>query len=367
MNPRNIWQKTYTQTGYRILLHCLFWLFLLALTGGIKMYQIQVGLIGIAVSASAYYSLAYFIAPLYSKRRLSIAIPLTVIYLIFISMMVLLFYQLLVSEYLSFMTSHGVREAVESQSLKSSNLDNSSDVWYLLSLLYLVIIGPPLAAKAFRQIYSEQTKALTLEKENIQLELNFLKSQVNPHLLFNNLNNIQSFIVNNEPEKSVNLIGKLSDLMRFSLYESGKDLIPLGKELEMIESYITLERVRSEDRTAIEFKVTGEGDGYFIPPYLLLPFIENAFKHGVIPSILKSFVNINVKIVGGSLVFTIENSHDATTRSSEPHVGLGLNNIRRRLKFYFKDNYNLQITKEKQLFRVKLEIRNLKIANQNGC
>jgi two-component system LytT family sensor kinase len=221
MNLRNIWLKTYTERSYRILLHIIFWILLLLATSGIKMYSVQYRLLGISISAIAYYSLAYVMLPLYFKRKLVIAIPFSIVYFIAILIIISIFYQILVSGYYSFMASQGSPVNIEIDPKQHINFGYS--VLYFFFGIYLVILCPPLIGKFLREIYKEPTKALTLEKENVQMELNFLKSQVNPHFLFNTLNNIQSFIVNNEPERSVDLIGKLSELMRFSLYETGKD------------------------------------------------------------------------------------------------------------------------------------------------
>lgn len=356
MNMRTLWLKTYTKRRYRLLLHILFWILLLAATSGIRMYSIQYRLLGIGISAIAYYWLVYFILPLYFKKKIMIAIPFSIVYIIVILIIIMLFYQILVGGYYSFMK---ITPEIDPGSIRRA-IDPGYTVLYFFFGMYMVVLCPPLIAKFLREIYKEQTKALILEKENVQLELNFLKSQVNPHFLFNTLNNIQSFIVNNEPEKSVDLIGKLSELMRFSLYDTGKDLIQLSRELQIIKNYIALERVRCEDRATIEYKVKGEEKEYCIPPHILLPFVENAFKHGIGHSLNKSFINISINIENGSMRFTIQNSVEEPIDKIPSSEGLGLQNVKRRLEHHYGNRHHLEITREKGVFFVILEIRDLK-------
>ena len=148
--------------------------------------------------------------------------------------------------------------------------------------------------------------------------------------------------------------------MRFSLYETGKDLIPLGKELEIIQNYIALERVRCEDKTTIEHTVTEEGKEYCIPPHILLPFVENAFKHSVSHSFNQSFIKIAITIKNRSLLFSIQNSFEEKGDKGLSAEGLGLKNVKKRLEHHYKNMHHLEIANEKGVFFVKLEINDLK-------
>src|SRR5690606_11681316 len=231
---------------------------------------------------------------------------------------------------------------------------------YLLAGLYLAVLFPPMVAKAFRELHKEQTKTLTLEKENVQLELNFLKAQINPHFLFNTLNNIQSFILNNEPDRSVQLLGRLSELMRFTIYETGKDLIPVTKELEIIENYVVLEQSRWEYKADIHLVITGDENGYCIPPCILLPLVENAFKHGVSNSTAKAFVTIDIRLIDDALSMIIRNSVGNNGQAGPQGGSLGLANVKKRLEHYFPQDHSFFAARDNGTFVVELQINRMK-------
>jgi two-component system, LytTR family, sensor kinase len=199
---------------------------------------------------------------------------------------------------------------------------------------------------------------LRLEKQNLRLELDFLKSQVNPHFLFNTLNNIQSFIVQDEKSKSIELIGRLSEFMRFALYECDEEYIDLDKEISMLADYVELERVRCDDRVKISFETNGNFGDYKIPPLLLMPFVENAFKHGADAQLDESWINISIKQDDNQLQLKVENNFTAPV--SEPEVksgGIGLQNVKKRLQFYFTDKHILQAAAKENIFTARLTLQ----------
>jgi len=196
-----------------------------------------------------------------------------------------------------------------------------------------------------------------LEKQNLRLELDFLKSQVNPHFLFNTLNNIQSYIVQDEKMKSIELIGRLSEFMRFALYECNEEYIDLDKEINMLGDYIELERVRCDDRVNISFETSGNFDDYKIPPLLLIPFIENAFKHGADMQLNESWIKIIIKEHNAALHLVVENSFSALSLSEERSGGIGLQNVKKRLQYYFGNKQDLEVTTHGNVFAIDLKLQ----------
>ena len=353
MSPKTIWLNTFEKATYRVALHIVFWVFLLVLAAGTIIYPLWFRAVAIGVSALAYYPLAYALIPLYRKKKLALALPATLFYVIAMALVMLLFYQALVALYMDFVGQ-------ESDLISEDTPKLGLEALYLLAGLYLAVLFLPMVAKALRELYKEQTKALTLEKENVQLELDFLKAQINPHFLFNTLNNIQSFIINNEPDKSVQLLGRLSELMRFTLYETGKDLISVSKELEIIENYVSLEQSRWEDKADIRLTINGDDDGYCIPPCILLPLVENAFKHGVSNSIRKAFVTIDIRLIEYALSMTIRNSVESNGQADLHRGSVGLANVKKRLQHFFPQDHTFFAARDNGTFVVELQINRMK-------
>jgi sensor histidine kinase YesM len=197
-----------------------------------------------------------------------------------------------------------------------------------------------------------------LEKQNLRLELDFLKSQVNPHFLFNTLNNIQSFIVQDEKMRSIELIGRLSEFMRFALYECDEEYIDLDKEISMLADYIELERVRCDDRVSISLETSGDFDDYKIPPLLLMPFVENAFKHGANTQLGESWIKIQIKQEGNQLHLKVENDFvEQPNPTSTKTGGIGLANVKKRLQFYFPGKHILQTVATGNVFTASLTLQ----------
>jgi two-component system, LytTR family, sensor kinase len=192
-----------------------------------------------------------------------------------------------------------------------------------------------------------------LERENLRLELDFLKSQLNPHFLFNTLNNVQSYIVQDEKRKSIELIGRLSGFMRFALYECNEEYIALDKEISILQDYVELERVRCDDRTTITFTTAGHFNNYVIPPMLLMPFIENAFKHGADRQLQNSWINVAIRQQNNQLELQVENNFTGMTVGNG---GIGLRNVQRRLEHYFNHRHQLVVSAVNNVYKVRLTL-----------
>ncbi len=221
----------------------------------------------------------------------------------------------------------------------------------------LIIVSPvafTTGFKLFMDWYKEKQETEVLRREKIAAELKFLRSQTNPHFLFNTLNSIYGLALERS-EKTPSLILKLSDILSYTLYESNTEKVPLTKELALIENILALEKERYEKRVMIDYKAEGEVDGIEIPPLILVPFIENAFKHGLKNEDKTGWIHIRIKSSASQLLFSIENSI-ASIVDTNSSGGLGLQNIKRRLELLYGDQKRLTIHETKKSFAVNLTI-----------
>ena len=196
------------------------------------------------------------------------------------------------------------------------------------------------------------------ERQRLEAELNTLKAQINPHFLFNSLNNIYSLALVHS-EKTPQLILKLSDLMRHVLYESRENFISLKKEIEFVMNFIELQRIRLNDHVDIRFELNGNIPERKIMPLLFEPFIDNAFKHGPRSSGDEAYISIVLTIEEETLLFEINNSYTpGNIRNANGAHGVGLENVRQRLSMlYNKEDYDLKIDQTAQNFKVRLTMK----------
>lgn len=201
----------------------------------------------------------------------------------------------------------------------------------------------------------EQRKELKNEK--LIAELKFLKNQVNPHFLFNTLNNLYSLAYSQSP-KTTEVISRLSQMMRYMVYDSNHDLVPLEKEIDYMQNYISLEKLRLNEVIPITFEIEGDPVQKKIAPLLLIPFLENAFKHGVSNGNPNSWVKARLVANGSQLHFEVTNSrlnHQGTAGAS--NSGIGLENVRKRLDLKYPGLYNLKISSTDSQFSANLDIQ----------
>lgn len=215
----------------------------------------------------------------------------------------------------------------------------------------------------FRDIYVRQQDIQMLTKfktEKIALESSFLKSQVNPHFLFNTLNNIYALSLKGSAQTAV-IIDKLESLMHYMLYDCKADFVSLEEEFNFNNSYIALEKLRHRDeQCVVTVNTEGEFDGQQIAPLLLINFLENAFKHGTKASFGKSWINMDIHIGRESLQLILENSKPLRTSPAQPiseyNGGIGLKNVKRRLEIIYPGKHHLSISDLKDRFRVELNL-----------
>jgi two-component system LytT family sensor kinase len=195
-----------------------------------------------------------------------------------------------------------------------------------------------------------------LIREKLEAELKFLRQQTSPHFLLNTLNNVYA-LARKKSDDTAEVVMKLSELLRFILYESSDPTIPLIEEIKVLEDYLELERMRYDHRLTVNFGKELDAECYRITPLLLMPFVENAFKHGISESRFESYVDIDIRVNRGRLEYRVENSKDDSPRemSNKNNNNIGLVNVRRRLELTYKD-YNLDIREEAHSYRVNLSL-----------
>lgn len=230
--------------------------------------------------------------------------------------------------------------------------------WYFFSFSYHFVYA--LWGTMFRfsiDWFGSKQKEKELEKQNISSELALLRSQINPHFLFNTLNNINSF-VHRDPDKTSFGIIRLSEIMRYMLYEANADKVLLEKELNYISSYIDLQKLRVSTPDYVSITVDGDVNGIMVPPMLLIPFIENAFKHGR-KKVNGPGVYIRIRIDQKTLEFEIKNYLVKVKQKMGEEGGFGLKNIKRRLDLIYGKNYELKCETGDEMFTVHLNISEL--------
>lgn len=215
------------------------------------------------------------------------------------------------------------------------------------------VAGAAVAIRLLRRQLAGKEIEKNLIREKLETELKFLRSQTNPHFLFNTLNNIYG-LARKKSDQTAEVVMKLSGILRFMLYESGKDSITLGEEIKIMEDYLELEKIRYNERLTVNLKTMVDDMAQPVSPLLLLPFLENAFKHGVSNTRFNSFVNIELALEEGILHFTVENTKGDPIAGKE--IGqIGLKNARRQLELMYRE-HELEVLDLETTFKVRLII-----------
>src|SRR6056297_2856878 len=228
-------------------------------------------------------------------------------------------------------------------------------------VIHIVFLGLSLAYAFSKKMIQEEKNKQKLIQEKLNTEIAYLKSQINPHFLFNILNNLFSLAYKNKDTETAEGILQLSKMMRYMLYEGNKPKIPLSKEIEYIENYIDLQKLRfhPDDDIQIQLNKYGILDSFMIPPLLLIPFVENAFKHGI--SIEnQSKINISIHLEKNVFTFKIQNTNHKVLikdKKNMEYSGFGLKNVKNRLDMLYKDKYKLSIMDNPGIFEVELTLK----------
>lgn len=200
-----------------------------------------------------------------------------------------------------------------------------------------------------------QQMAAQLEKEKLAAELKLLKSQINPHFLFNTLNNLYVLTMHNS-SKAPLMVHKLSELMSYMLYDSNQVAVPLDKEIQYIRNYIDLEKIRYGERLDVTLHIYGDSEGIMVAPLLILPFVENSFKHGARNQLRGGWIHIDIEVQPEELILKVENSKPDFQADRQQLSGLGLSNVRKRLDHLYPERYVLQLFDETDTHLVVLKL-----------
>lgn len=232
--------------------------------------------------------------------------------------------------------------------------DSAIGITITLTFIALVNGVMGLVMKGFITWYGDIKLKEDLNKKNYEMELALIKSQINPHFLFNTINNID-VLIEKDAAKASGYLNKLSDIMRFMLYETKTEIIPLEKELTYIEKYIELQKIRTSNANFIHYSVEGNPSNAVIAPMLFIPFIENAFKHAEDKK-MENGLNIKVSIESDSIIFDCENNYSVNEKTKLDQSGLGNELIQKRLTLLYPDKHALEVSDKNGTYKVKLTL-----------
>ena len=224
--------------------------------------------------------------------------------------------------------------------------------------IYSLVTGLSVAIRMTNGWYQVEANQRELERERAEAELSNLKSQLNPHFLFNTLNNIYSLIAFS-PEKAQEAVHDLSRLLRYVLYESNQPLVPIEKDLDFLRNYIELMRIRLPRHVDLQTDIEAATPGVMIAPLLFISLVENAFKHGVSNS-QPSFIQITIRQAGDAVSCSIRNSYFPKTAGDKSGSGIGLSNLEKRLSLLYPECYHLAYGKEGENYVAHLVIHKIK-------
>ncbi|MFL5808702.1 MAG: sensor histidine kinase [Flavisolibacter sp.] len=218
----------------------------------------------------------------------------------------------------------------------------------------ITIGGIAAAIKLMKYWYTKEQRNLQLQKENAAAQMQILKAQIHPHFLFNTLNSIYAYTQNTSPVASKLLMG-LSDMLRYMLYECNQPLVPVDKELKMLKDYINLEQVRYNDELDLNISLPMEARDLFIAPLLLIPFVENSFKHGTSQSLEQPWVSLDISLQEKNFKMKLVNGK-ASGYNAKSGTGIGISNVRKRLELLYPGRHNLKISNGEDVFVVSLAL-----------
>lgn len=354
----------------RILLHVFMWLgfsilLFLSYVIGYKLVYFDAILLTIRmalVNMIVFYMLFYLLLPkIFSGNKNRIIILLLLVFPISIFVwMAATYFISLIYYALGLEITFGELKGVIKMSANQTFLEAVSPKRMLSQTIIIIsLLSPFCFAKILVEITKLYSKKFQIEREktaleiqNIQIEKDFLKAQLNPHFLFNTLNNLYGLTVRKD-NLAPELILNLSDIMSYTLYESNSEIVRLEKELDFIKNYIALEKMRYADETDIQVTIEGQTAGLFVAPLLTFTFIENAFKYGLKSK--KAFVKLDIKMENNTFLFSLENDSEATENDSD-FGGIGVENARKRLELLYPDQYELEIERLENSFKVDLKI-----------
>jgi LytS/YehU family sensor histidine kinase len=241
-------------------------------------------------------------------------------------------------------------------------LKTSFDIWdrfkvrvYDNVIPHFLLVSTGAAIKLLIDYAGVQRRLGEMAKEKAETELNFLKSQINPHFLFNSLNTIY-FLIDKQNAGARTTLLQMADLLRYQLYDCNNPTIEIEKEVHYLQDYVRLQELRKDNQYEVGMEVGEQVKGFRITPLLLIPFVENAFKHISHHTHARNFISVALQRSNGTLTFIVENSKDDQQRSTEPTGGIGLSNVKRRLELIYPGKHTLQIENSPHIFKIELNL-----------
>ncbi|RAJ08368.1 histidine kinase [Chitinophaga skermanii] len=349
MDFKTLVEKLHTNQQLRVAAHVSFWLLQFLLNWYLTSISFNVyslfstriiallSLTGVLNMALVYYPLVYYVLPKARKGKYMFVLSSTLILLITYTFINTICEEVILTSCNTCMSLLENSDKGYYQFLQTPWSNRMFAKLASLGIFFMLAfsICIPLAIKMGLQSFRQQLVAMHLAKENVELEFNFLKSQVNPHFLFNSLNNIYGLILTNENTKAAGTVARLSEFMRYSLYNSTSDKMPLTKELQVLKDYVELERIRL-NFTTVTLNIMADRDDHQLPSLLLMPVIENAFKYSA--DVQGAYIYMQLEIKNSQLFFKAENSVDMD-RQLQTTGGIGLQNLRKRLDLYYPGNH----------------------------
>ncbi len=220
--------------------------------------------------------------------------------------------------------------------------------------LMIVVMGFSTGMALIQHLRERETKQKAIQKAKVDSELAFLKNQISPHFFFNSLNNIYA-LIEIDGKRAQRALEELSTLMRYLIYDSNIEMIQLSKDVEFTQNYIALMSQRLSHKVNLDVQIDEQVPGVFIPPLLFIPFIENAFKHGISYR-EKSFIHIQLAFEREQIVLNCSNSIASRKGNDQQLGGVGIVNIKKRLELLYGNSYNLSINCLEKEFKVQLDL-----------
>ena len=219
----------------------------------------------------------------------------------------------------------------------------------------ITIGGMAAAIKLMKYLYLKEQRNLQLQKQNTEAQLQLLKAQVHPHFLFNTLNNIYAHSHAKAPV-AAGLVTGLGDMLRYMLYDGAQPLVPLHKELKLLQDYMMLEQVRYGNRLDVNMALPENADDVYIAPLLLLPFVENCFKHGASQLLEQPWITCTITLEGTQMSLKLVNGKASPINGRVKQKGIGISNVRKRLQLLYPQKHLLKITETEEIFIVDLKL-----------
>lgn len=340
--PGGLLHRFFDQWWFR---HLLFWIILWNYFawgyGFIEVTPLQSYLLSLGLITSAtfvVYPLLYFLIPVFLVKRKFL--------LFFLGYAILITSAAILRKYIQQLTGLSLTHVGF-----VSKIGNN-----VLPYTYVCCIAA--SVKLLRHAYLQTENAEAAVKDKTLAELELLKTQIHPHFLFNTLNSLYAHTQQNS-DKSPGIILTLSDLLRFMIYESKAEFIPLAQEIQLIKNYVELEKFRYGDEMDISLNFSGDLEGKLIRPLLLLPLLENCFKHGTDEELEQKWITLNLNLDKDIMHFSLSNSRNpekTTWQIPGETKGISLQNVRRRIELYYPGKHTFMIKEDGEIFLVKLDL-----------